>query len=150
MRLAREGFAGVLIIASVTLGLSGASVLVGSVSMIGTPMPYPFALATVGAGVVVFAVGIGLMARARHLSEHHILSGNYRPMSKTVRRLLVIIASVVLVSYGVALLLFPIVAHFGHGVESSTIVQVAAVAGGVVLIAVGVGAMRAVRRLHRR
>lgn len=64
--------------------------------------------------------------------------------------LILMSASAVLVYMGASLLLFFVVADFGHGAELSTIVQVAVGVGGVALLAVGAGAVLGVRHLQRR
>jgi hypothetical protein len=155
--LVKWSFAGLLMIASVVLGLFGAGAVVGSFFMGANPGPFPFALVTTVSGLVVFAAALGLMSWARRLSPVPTevdLMIRMPKMGSGARwglRILLMLVSVVLIYMGASTLLTLVFSLLGRDPADSTVVaRVALGVGGIAQLAIGAAAMRGVSHLPRR
>lgn len=155
LHLRREGFAGLLVIASVILGLGGAQVLVGAVLLCftGPADISAVSLLPLAGGAVAFAAGLGLMAWARRLSGLPVTTG---AVTRTLRaparalRLLLLLVSVVLIYMGGSMLLNLVIILAGHDPGYGALSQVGLGLGGVAMLALGIVAIVSVRHLQRR
>jgi hypothetical protein len=150
LRLARGGLTGLLMSASVVVGLAGLFWLLLAIFSMANGVVYgfPLGLGGVVCGLTLFAVGVGLMrlARGPDRARDQASKGRVRVARRALSTLLLVV-SIVVVYAGASGLIFALVSFFAHHSDPQGVSQVA---WGIPELAIGLGGMQAARYLRRR
>jgi hypothetical protein len=147
-RLARGGLTGLLMSASVVVGLAGLFwLLIAIFAGVNGSAYFPLGLGGVVCGLTLFAVGVGLMRlawgpdRARDQARKARAGVGRRTLST-----LLLVVSIVVVYAGASDLIFALLSFFTHHSDPQGVSQVA---WGIPELAIGLGGMQAARYLRR-
>ena len=148
LRLAREGGTGLLMAASVVLGLAGLFwLLIAIVAMVNGNAYFPLGWGGLVCGLTLFTGGVGLMrlATPQNQARGQAHKGRVRAGRRALSTL-VLIVSIVLVYWGASDLIIAIVTSLAHVSDRDVVPQVAL---GIPFLAIGLGGMQAARYLRR-
>ncbi len=149
-RVARGGFIGLLMAASVVLGFAGLFWLLTSIFSVaeGDVYGFPVGWGGVVCGLALFAVGVGSMRLAwgPDRARDQASKGRVRVGRRTLSTL-VLVVSIVVVYAGASELIFALLSVFAHHSDPQGVSQVA---WGIPELAIGLGGMQAARYLRRR
>jgi hypothetical protein len=149
LRLARGGLTGLLMSASVVVGLAGIYWLLFAIlAVISGGGYFPLGWWGVVCGLTLFAAGVGLMrlARGPDRARDQASKGRVRVGRRALSTLLLVV-SIVVVYAGASSLIFALVSFFAHHSDPQGVSQVA---WGIPELAIGLGGMQAARYLRRR
>ncbi|MGD0834093.1 MAG: hypothetical protein ABSA40_06655 [Candidatus Dormibacteria bacterium] len=150
VRLARGGFTGLLMSASVVAGFAGLFWLLGAIFSVanGGVDGFPLGLWGGVCGVALFVAGVGLMRLATGPDRARVQASAGRVrVGQRALSTLVLVVSIVLVYMGASDLVFALITSLAHHSDPDVVYQVAL---GIPYLAIGLGGMRAATYLRRR
>jgi hypothetical protein len=148
-RLARGGLTGLLLSASVFLGLAGIFWLLFAIlAVIGGGGYFPLGWWGVVCGLTLFAAGVGLMRLARGPDRAWGQASKGRvQVGRRALSTLLLVVSILLVYGGASDLIYALITFLAHHSDPQGVAQVA---WGIPELAIGLGGMQAARYLRRR
>jgi hypothetical protein len=150
LRLARGGFNGLLMSASVVVGLGGLFWLLGAIFSManGEVDGFPLGFGGVVCGLTLFAVSVGLMrlARGPDRAWGQASKGGVQVGRRTLSTI-VLVVSIVVIYAGASGLIFALLSLFTHYSDPQGVSQVA---WGIPELAIGLAGIQASRYLRRR